>query len=111
VFVSGNDGHQRRGRGLIKDFAQITLRKFHMPSGPHRGDTRLRAQLSDDRDPDLKISKLYGMLPAETSGTSEGRTPADNQTVRNVFVIGPDKKIKLVLIYPKYGKKLARDDQ
>jgi thioredoxin-dependent peroxiredoxin len=51
-------------------------------------------------DADLKISKLYGMLPASTSGTSEGRTPADNQTVRNVFVIGPDKKIKLVLMYP-----------
>src|SRR6516164_5374759 len=59
-------------------------------------------------DPTLAVSKLYGMLPAETTGTSEGRTPADNQTVRNVFVIGPDKKIKLVLIYPKYGKKLAR---
>jgi alkyl hydroperoxide reductase subunit AhpC len=51
-------------------------------------------------DPDLKISKLYGMLPASTAGSSEGRTPADNQTVRNVFVIGPDKKIKLVLVYP-----------
>src|SRR3990172_1013058 len=51
-------------------------------------------------DSDLKISKLYGMLPASTSGTSEGRTPADNQTVRNVFVIGPDKKVKLVLMYP-----------
>ena len=51
-------------------------------------------------DTDLKISKLYGMLPASTSGTSEGRTPNDNQTVRNVFVIGPDKKIKLVLVYP-----------
>jgi alkyl hydroperoxide reductase subunit AhpC len=51
-------------------------------------------------DPDLKISKLYGMLPASTSGSSQGRTPADNQTVRNVFVIGPDKKIKLVLVYP-----------
>jgi alkyl hydroperoxide reductase subunit AhpC len=51
-------------------------------------------------DPDLTISKLYGMLPASTSGTAEGRTPADNQTVRNVFVIGPDKKIKLVLVYP-----------
>jgi alkyl hydroperoxide reductase subunit AhpC len=51
-------------------------------------------------DPDLTISKLYGMLPASTSGTSEGRTPADNQTVRNVFVIGPDKKIKLILVYP-----------
>ena len=51
-------------------------------------------------DPDLGISKLYGMLPAATAGTSEGRTPADNQTVRNVFVIGPDKKIKLILVYP-----------
>ncbi len=50
--------------------------------------------------PDLKIFKLYGMLPASTEGTSQGRTPADNQTVRNVFVIGPDKKIKLVLVYP-----------
>ena len=51
-------------------------------------------------DTDLKVSKLYGMLPASTSGTSEGRTPADNQTVRNVFIIGPDKKVKLVLVYP-----------
>jgi thioredoxin-dependent peroxiredoxin len=51
-------------------------------------------------DADLTISKLYGMLPASASGGSEGRTPADNQTVRNVFVIGPDKKIKLILIYP-----------
>ena len=51
-------------------------------------------------DPDLKISKLYGMLPASASGSSEGRTPADNQTVRNVFVIGPDQKIKLILVYP-----------
>jgi alkyl hydroperoxide reductase subunit AhpC len=51
-------------------------------------------------DTDLAVSKLYGMLPAETAGTSEGRTPADNATVRNVFVIGPDKKIKLALIYP-----------
>jgi len=51
-------------------------------------------------DTDLKISKTYGMLPASTSGTAEGRTPADNMTVRNVFIIGPDKKIKLVLVYP-----------
>lgn len=51
-------------------------------------------------DPELKVAKAYGMLPASTSGTSEGRTPNDNQTVRNVFVIGPDKKIKLVLTYP-----------
>jgi len=51
-------------------------------------------------DPDLSISKLYGMLPADLEGSCEGRTPADNQTVRNVFVVGPDKKIKLILVYP-----------
>lgn len=51
-------------------------------------------------DPQLKIAKLYDMLPAEAGETSEGRTPADNATVRTVFVIGPDKKIKLMLIYP-----------
>jgi thioredoxin-dependent peroxiredoxin len=60
----------------------------HAPNYPMIGDT------------DLKISKLYGMLPAETSGTSEGRTAADNQTVRSVFVVGPDKKIKLSISYP-----------
>ena len=51
-------------------------------------------------DPDFEVSKLYGMLPPDTSGDPGERTPADNQTVRNVFVIGPDKKIKLILIYP-----------
>ena len=51
-------------------------------------------------DTELKVSKLYDMLPATTTGTSEGRTPADNMTVRNVFVIGPDKKIKLMIVYP-----------
>jgi alkyl hydroperoxide reductase subunit AhpC len=51
-------------------------------------------------DADFKVSKLYGMLPAAVSGDPAKRTPADNQTVRNVFVIGPDKKIKLVLVYP-----------
>ena len=51
-------------------------------------------------DTDLKISKLYGMLPADTSGSSEGRTPANNATVRNVFIIGPDKRIKLLIVYP-----------
>src|SRR5579862_1687594 len=60
----------------------------HAPNYPMIGDT------------DLAISKLYGMLPATTEGTSEGRTAADNQTVRNVFVVGPDKKIKLVIVYP-----------
>jgi alkyl hydroperoxide reductase subunit AhpC len=51
-------------------------------------------------DTDLKIAKLYSMLPASTSGTSEGRTAADNMTVRNVFVVGPDKKVKLIIVYP-----------
>ncbi|AZO21327.1 peroxiredoxin [Mesorhizobium sp. M1E.F.Ca.ET.045.02.1.1] len=51
-------------------------------------------------DKDLKVAKLYEMLPAGAGETSEGRTPADNATVRSVYVIGPDKKIKLVLTYP-----------
>ena len=60
----------------------------HSPNYPMIGDT------------DLKISKLYGMLPAGVEGTSEGRTAVDNMTVRNVFVIGPDKKVKLIIVYP-----------
>ena len=60
----------------------------HAPNYPMIGDT------------DLKVSKLYGMLPATLEGSCDGRTAADNQTVRNVFVIGPDKKIKLLLVYP-----------
>ena len=51
-------------------------------------------------DPDLKISKAYGMLPASAGSSAQRRTPADNQTVRNVFVIGPDKRIKLIIAYP-----------
>jgi thioredoxin-dependent peroxiredoxin len=51
-------------------------------------------------DRDFAVSKAYGMLPADVSGDPADRTPADNQTVRNVFVIGPDKKIKLILVYP-----------
>jgi len=51
-------------------------------------------------DTNLEVSKLYGMLPASIDGSCEGRTPADNQTVRNVFVVGPDKKVKLIIVYP-----------
>jgi alkyl hydroperoxide reductase subunit AhpC len=51
-------------------------------------------------DEDFNVSKLYDMLPEDVSGDAGARTPADNQTVRNVFVIGPDKKIKLILVYP-----------
>ena len=68
--------------------ADIEATQGHAPNYPMIGDV------------DFNVSKLYGMLPASTSGDPAERTPADNQTVRNVFVIGPDKKIKLVLVYP-----------
>ena len=68
--------------------ADIAETQGHAPNYPMIGDT------------DLSVSKKYGMLPATLEGSCDGRTAADNQTVRNVFVVGPDKKIKLVLIYP-----------
>jgi alkyl hydroperoxide reductase subunit AhpC len=60
----------------------------HAPNYPMIGDT------------DLSIAKLYGMLPAATGSTADGRTATDNMTVRNVFVVGPDKKVKLIIVYP-----------
>jgi alkyl hydroperoxide reductase subunit AhpC len=74
-----------RHAGWSKDIKET---QGYAPNYPMIGDT------------DLKVSKQYGMLPESLQGTSEGRTAADNQTVRNVFVIGPDKKIKLILVYP-----------
>ena len=68
--------------------ADIEATQGHAPNYPMIGDV------------DFNVSKLYGMLPASTSGDPLERTPADNQTVRNVFVIGPDKKVKLILVYP-----------
>jgi alkyl hydroperoxide reductase subunit AhpC len=68
--------------------ADILETQGHAPNFPMIGDT------------DLSVSKLYGMLPADLSGTCDGRSAADNQTVRNVYVIGPDKKIKLMIAYP-----------
>jgi thioredoxin-dependent peroxiredoxin len=68
--------------------SDIEATQGHAPNYPMIGDA------------DFNVSKLYGMLPASTSGDPAERTPADNQTVRNVFVVGPDKKIKLVLVYP-----------
>src|SRR3984893_12569601 len=68
--------------------ADIKETQGHAPNFPMIGD------------PELKVAKAWGMLPAELPGTSQGRTAADNQTVRNVYVIGPDKKIKMILIYP-----------
>jgi len=81
LSVDPADSHDR----WAEDIADIT---GYAPNYPIIGD------------PELKIAKLYGMLPASAGDTSEGRTPVDNQTVRNVYVIGPDKKIKLMIAYP-----------
>jgi alkyl hydroperoxide reductase subunit AhpC len=74
-----------RHEGWAKDIAET---QGQAPNYPMIGDA------------DLKVAKLYGMLPVEAGDSCEGRTAADNQTVRNVYVIGPDKKIKLVISYP-----------
>jgi len=68
--------------------ADIEETQGHAPNYPMIGDV------------DFNVSKLYGMLPSSVSGDPLERTPADNQTVRNVFVVGPDKKVKLILVYP-----------
>jgi alkyl hydroperoxide reductase subunit AhpC len=81
LSVDPVDNHQRWS-------ADIAETQGHAPNYPMIADT------------DLNVSKQYGMLPATLEASCEGRTAADNMTVRNVFVIGPDKKIKLVLIYP-----------
>ena len=81
LSVDPADNHARWGEDIRET-------QGHAPNFPMIADT------------DLSVSKLYGMLPAQTEGGSEGRTAADNATVRNVFVIGPDRKIKLVLVYP-----------
>jgi len=81
LSVDPADNHARWG-------ADIEETQGHAPNFPMIADT------------DLSVSKLYNMLPADTEGTSESRTPADNATVRNVFIIGPDKRIKLILVYP-----------
>jgi alkyl hydroperoxide reductase subunit AhpC len=74
-----------RHEGWSRDIAET---QGHAPNFPMIADT------------DLKVAKTYGMLPAEAGETCEGRTPADNATVRNVYVIGPDRKIKLLISYP-----------
>jgi alkyl hydroperoxide reductase subunit AhpC len=81
LSVDPVDNHQRWS-------ADIKETQGHAPNYPMIADT------------DLTISKAWGMLPADLEGTSEGRTAMDNQTVRNVFVVGPDKKIKLIFVYP-----------
>jgi len=81
LSVDSVDDHKR----WSKDIEET---QGHAPNYPMIGDS------------DLKIAKLYGMLPASASGDASGRTPMDNATVRNVYIIGPDKKVKLVISYP-----------
>ena len=81
LSVDATDDHERWA-------ADIEETQGTRPSYPIIGDT------------DFQVSKLYDMLPAETSGDAKSRTPADNATVRNVFVVGPDNKLKLILVYP-----------
>jgi alkyl hydroperoxide reductase subunit AhpC len=96
--------------GLIPDFAERNAKILGISVDPVESHQKWKADIervSGNKvaypmigDPDLKVAKLYDMLPAETPGTSEGRTPADNQTVRTVYIVGPDKRIKLTLTYP-----------
>ena len=96
--------------GLQPEFAKRNCKIIGLSVDPVTSHNKWAADIEETQghkvnypmigDPQLKIAKLYDMLPAEAGETCEGRTPGDNATVRNVFVIGPDKKIKLILIYP-----------
>ena len=96
--------------GLAGEFEKRNTKILGISVDPVQDHVRWKAdieQLSGNTvdypligDQDLKVAKLYDMLPADAGETSEGRTPADNATVRSVFVIGPDKKVKLTLSYP-----------
>jgi alkyl hydroperoxide reductase subunit AhpC len=96
--------------GLQPEFARRNCKILGLSVDPVTNHAKWAADIEETQghkvyypmigDPELKIAKLYGMLPAESGTTSEGRTAADNATVRTVFVVGPDKKIKLMLVYP-----------
>lgn len=96
--------------GLIKDFEARGAKIIGISVDPVESHHKWKADIESATgnkvdypligDSDLSVAKLYDMLPASEGDSSEGRTPADNQTVRSVFLIGPDKKIKLVLTYP-----------
>ncbi|MBV8205200.1 MAG: peroxiredoxin [Acidobacteria bacterium] len=96
--------------GLQPEFARRNTKIIGLSVDPVANHSRWQADIEETQghrvnypmigDPELKIAKLYGMLPAEAGESSEGRTAADNATVRTVFVVGPDKKIKLQLSYP-----------
>ena len=81
ISVDPVDRHEKWGEDIKET-------QGYAPNYPMIGDT------------ELKVAKLYNMLPADTTGGADGRTAADNATVRTVFIIGPDKKVKLVLVYP-----------
>jgi thioredoxin-dependent peroxiredoxin len=96
--------------GLQPDFEKRNCKIIGLSVDPASSHSRWAMDIEDTQghkvtypmigDPELKVAKLYGMLPAESGDTSEGRTAADNATVRTVFIVGPDKKIKLTLSYP-----------
>lgn len=96
--------------GLQPEFAKRNCKVIGLSVDPVSNHGRWAADIEETQghkvtypmigDPELKIAKAYDMLPAEAGETCEGRTPADNATVRNVFMIGPDKKIKAIFVYP-----------
>jgi thioredoxin-dependent peroxiredoxin len=96
--------------GLQPEFAKRNCKILGLSVDPVSSHNKWAADIEETQghkvnypmigDPQLKVAKLYGMLPAEAGETCEGRTAADNATVRTVFIIGPDKKIKLMLAYP-----------
>jgi alkyl hydroperoxide reductase subunit AhpC len=92
------------------DFESRNVKVIGLSADPMENHDKWAADIEDTQgaapnypiiaDADFNVSKLYGMLPGDTEGEPTERTPAQNQTVRNVFVVGPDKKIKLILVYP-----------
>ncbi len=96
--------------GLTEEFAKRNCKIIGLSVDPVTSHSKWAEDIQETQghavtypmigDPQLKIAKLYDMLPADAGDTSEGRTSANNATVRTVFVIGPDKKIKLMLVYP-----------
>ncbi len=96
--------------GLSPEFAKRNVKVIGLSVDPVENHSKWAVDIEETHghavdypmigDPELKVAKLYDMLPAEAGDTSEGRTAANNATVRTVFVVGPDKKIKLTLAYP-----------
>jgi alkyl hydroperoxide reductase subunit AhpC len=96
--------------GLVPEFRKRNCKIIGLSVDPVESHRKWEADIEETQghkvtypmigDPELKVAKLYDMLPADAGDTSEGRTAANNATVRTVFIIGPDKKIKLMLMYP-----------